>query len=289
MRFTLLFLFSCGGLDATISKSITVEPATDSAAPEPEEEPDEPEEEEPDPPETDTEPEPDDEDPATLEGTVGYASLSLRQVACPGCLGETAGVTVSFEALFHNPITDSHVSWIPEPGTCIQNLTETSPSVSPTEVGASIEVHGPMHSFTVPSVAYGRYYIDTLYDTQYDRDSIYAVAPAGSMDSFEFTSLSGFDYIEPVEMLYVDASYAFAAPISRSGTTFTWGPSGTASEFMVIVAVYSVDGSMLLGYVTCVGPDNGSMYVPGSYLAYPPDSLVAIHLSRERTGVSAFE
>ena len=289
-----LFLLACGGLDATIAKNYSDEETTttDSAQPpEPEEEPEAKPEDEPEE-EPDTEPEPDEEpdEPAPLEGTVGYVSFSLRQAACPACLGETSGVVVSFLSQFHYPITDSHVSWIPSRGECIENVVESTPSISPADIGASIEVHGPLHSFTVPRSSTGAYETTTLYETQYDRDAIYSVAPVGSMDSFEFTSLSGFDFIEPLELLYVDPSYAFAAPIRRTGATFTWGPSGSSADFMVIVAVYTSDGSALLGYVTCVGADSGSLYVPGTYLSsYPRYSLAAIHLSRERIESSPFE
>ena len=288
-----LFLLACGGLDATIAKNYSEDatPTEDSAhppAPEEDSETDtEPETE------TDTEPEEVDEDPdepAALEGTVGYVNFSLRQMACPECMGEPAGVVVSFISQFHYPITDSHVAWIPDSGVCIDNVVESTPSISPVDLGTSLEVHGPLHSFSVPRTSTGAYETTTLYETQYDRDSVYSVAPVGSADSFEFVSLSGFDFIEPVELLYVDPSYAFAAPIRRTGATFTWGPSGSSAEFMVIVAVYTADGSSLLGYVTCVGPDSGSLYVPGSHLSsYPRYSLAAIHLSREHIVDSPFE
>ena len=205
-------------------------------------------------------------------------------------MGETSGVTVSFLSKFHNPISDSHMSWMPESGVCIENLVETTPSTTPVDIGAMLIAQGSVHSFSIPRVSIGTYQTTALYDTQYDRDSVYTVGPSGTTDSFEFISSHGFDYIEPVEMLYVDPSYAYAAPIRRTGATFSWGPSGSDSEFMVIVAVYTSDGSSLLGYVTCVGPDNGVINVPSTYLShYPQYSIVAIHLSRESIIESPFE
>jgi hypothetical protein len=52
---------------------------------------------------------------------------------------------------------------------------------------------------------------------------------------------------------------------------------------MVTLAVYSSDGSQMLGYVACSGEDNGSLTIPSQYLqSYPVGALVAIHLSRHK-------
>ena len=102
-------------------------------------------------------------------------------------------------------------------------------------------------------------------------------------DFAEFTSFHGFDSIEPFELRYVDPSYAFAAPIYRSGATFWWAPYGSNSTFTVMLAVYSPDGSSLLGYVACSGGDSGMMTIPGQYLSsYPTWALVAVHLVRHK-------
>ena len=290
----LLFLFSCGGLDVSLVKDQRDEDSgipgvSGDADADVDTDTDSDTDTDTDS-DTDTDTDTDTGIPVLLEGVVGYVNFSLRQLACPACMGEVSGVTVSFLSEFHNPISDSHVAWMPEVGVCVEDPVETSPSVSPVDIGTTLEVHGPLHSFTVPRTSTGVYQTSTLYDTQYDRDGVYTVAPPGVDDPFEFTSLHGFDYIEPVEMLYVDPSYAYAAPISRTGATFTWGPSGGDNEFMIIVAVYTSDGSALLGYVTCVGPDTGSMFVPSVYLSsYPRYSIVAIHLSRERIQEAPFE
>ena len=224
-----------------------------------------------------------------LEGIVGYTSFTLRQLACPACMGETREVSVSFYSEFHEPITDSHIAWIPEAGSCRENLYETSPSTNPIDIGERLTVIGPVHSFSVPMSAPGTYETSAIYETQYDRDSTFEVSSTVLDDTFRFNSLHGFDYIEPYEMLYVDPSYAYAAPVYRTGTTFMWGPSGSDSEFMIIVAVYTPDGASLLGYVTCVGLDTGLMTIPSAYLSsYPPGAITAIHMSREKLDESPF-
>ena len=216
-----------------------------------------------------------------LEGIVGYTHYSLQQVACPECVGSAQEITLNFSALFHEPITDSHTEWIPSPGTCIQNLQETVPSTNPIDVGAQITITGPVHSFSAQKYGTG-YQTSNIYETQYDRDSIHTVGSTVLYDEYEFVSTRGFDYIEPAAMLYVDMSYAYQAPIYRSGASFYWGPSGSEENFMIIVAVYTSNGASLIGYTTCVSQDVGYLTIPSTYLSsYPPGSLVAIHLSRQ--------
>jgi hypothetical protein len=220
-------------------------------------------------------------DGVTLEGIVGYTHYFLQQIACPECVGSIQEINVNFSAKFHQPITDSHTSWLPDPGTCVQNLQTTVPSANYIDAGMQLNINGPVHGFIAGK--YGNeYYTDNLYETQYDRDGTHTVTSDVLTDGFAFDATRGFDYIEPVEMLYVDMSYAYQAPINRTGTTFYWGPSGSSENFMVIIAVYTSNGSSLIGYTTCMSQDVGYMTVPGSYLSsYPPGSIVAIHLSRQ--------
>ena len=99
-----------------------------------------------------------------------------------------------------------------------------------------------------------------------------------------------YDYIEPYAMLYVDPSYAFAAPIYKTGMTFSWAPYETSRTYMILMAVYSYDGSQLLGYAACTGPDQGFMTFPSSALqAFPSQSLVLIHLSRHKVDMVPYE
>ena len=105
---------------------------------------------------------------------------------------------------------------------------------------------------------------------------------AGSIPN-AFETLEGFDNIEPWELRYVDPSYAFAAVVSKQGTTFTWQPSIPDAQFEILIAVYSPDGSQLLGMVSCMENDVGYLTVPGNYFqSYPYNALTAIYLSRHR-------
>lgn len=221
-------------------------------------------------------------------GISGYTNLGLRQVACPACVGETREITVEFQADFHQLITQNsetvphHTTWLPDVGECTTNIQAVNPTHSLVDVGQSISISNPSHSFTAEVYTHtGHYENNNISESLLQRNSEYVVTTEAG--SYTFTTIAGFDFIEPFEMLWVDPSYAFDAPIYRTGTTFTWGPAIAGSKFLIIVAVYSWDGSQLLGSVSCVDNDTGAMEIPGQYLqSYPAGSLVAIHLSRQK-------
>ena len=214
-------------------------------------------------------------------GITGYTYLRLRQVACPACMGETQEISINFRAIFHQPSTDGHTEWIPPNGQCTTNMISVSPSTVPIDLGLDIYVDSGYHTFTADNVGLGIYENNRIWESQLERDTRYDVFT--DEGNYSFVSTHGFDFIEPYTMLWVDPSYAFEAPIYRSGATFTWGPTSTDSIFMITVAVYSWDGSQFLGYVTCLGPDNGSMTIPSQYLInYNGGSLAAIHLARHK-------
>ena len=226
--------------------------------------------------------------PPEIEGTGGYVHYYLRQLACPACVGESQELLVEFTAKFHEPVSDSHTSWIPPLGECTNQLLITSPSTNPVDVGSSVVVEGPVHSFSANKV--GTDYYAYLYETQYDRNSIHNISVAGEDAPISFRSIEGYDYIEPFAMLYVDPSYAFAAPIYKTGMTFSWSPYETSRTYMILMAIYSADGSQLLGYAACTGPDQGFMTFPSTALQqYPSQSLVLIHLSRHKVDMVPYE
>ena len=220
-------------------------------------------------------------DPNQRNGITGYTYLGLRQVACPACMGESRGITINFMAEFHQPSSDGHTSWIPNVGECTNNLLPTTPSTVPISVGSSINVEGEYHYFSANETSMGIYENNQIWESQLERDMRYDVYTQEG--NYSFVSSHGFDFIEPYTMLWVDPLYAFEAPIFRTGAIFTWGPTSTDSIFMIMVVAYSWDGSQLLGYAACVGPDNGSMTIP-SYLlqGFQAGSLAAIHLSRHK-------
>ena len=220
-----------------------------------------------------------------LGGIGGYFNYAVSQVACPACVGETQSINIALTAKFHDPTNQSHTEWIPNVGECVTSFSMFTPSVVPRNYGNKLTVSNGFR--TMEMYFNGNEYTGTIYETQYDRDTLHTVlTDAGD---FEFESIHGFDTLEPQSMLYVDPSYAFAAPIYRSGATFWWSPAGSNYPFMITVAVYTYDGSSLLGYVSCVTGDVGQMTIPGQYLSqFPAGSITAIHLERHKVVLEEF-
>tara|TARA_R110000824_G_scaffold46692_1_gene133779 strand:+ start:1910 stop:2836 length:927 start_codon:yes stop_codon:yes gene_type:complete len=223
-------------------------------------------------------------------GISGYTNLHLRQVACPACVGIPREITVEFEADFHLLITQQpantpyHTLWLPSVGECITNIQGVNPSHTLIDLGQSISIYNPAHNFIAERYTQdGHYENNNISEVLLQRNSVYDITTDIGGYTYEITTIEGFDFIEPYTMLWTDPAYAFEAPIYRSGATFTWGPVLPDTKFLIVVDVYSWDGSQLLGSVSCLDNDTGVMTVPGQYLqSYPAGSLVAIHLSRQK-------
>ena len=217
------------------------------------------------------------------EGIGGYVHYHLRQVACLACMGETNEITVEFSARFHDKIFDTYTRHVPPQGQCSQNVSEIRPTVQLMDLGNEIKARSgntTLNAYKTPEGGYlGTWYTDSIYI----RDAVHSLSQENDYNFAEFTSFHGFDSIEPYELRFVDPSYAFAAPIYRSGATFWWAPYGSNSTFTIMLAVYSPDGSSLLGYVACSSGDTGMMTISGQYLSsYPNWALVAVHMTRHK-------
>ena len=214
-----------------------------------------------------------------LEGTVGLVNYNLEQIACLQCMGVSQEITITFETKFHDKISETHPTWFPPAGQCVNSVNPVAINVAGKNIGSSINIQGNPNSF----VAYNNgmnLYMGFIMESQYDRDTQMRVStPDGS--SFTFRSIHGFDFIEPWEMRYVDPSYAFSAVVSKFGTQFAWGPSGSPDLFNITIATYSPAGSQLLGVVSCSTTDSGYFNFNGSYFQqYPTWALTAIHMTR---------
>lgn len=273
MRFLLPFLLSCTEVsinkipDVSADSSTpivdTTEPSTEPAV------------------EPSTEP---------MEGIGGYVHYYLRQVACPACMGEANEITTEFNARFHEKTFDTYTNHIPEQGQCSQSITQTWPSIGLLDMGSQIKAQADGTTIYANKTSQGNYFYAWYTDSYYVRDSVHSMSREDNYEFADFTSFHGFDSIEPYELRYVDPSYAFAAPIYRSGATFWWAPYGTNTTFTITLAVYSSDGSSLLGYVVCASGDSGMMTIPGQYLSsYPVWSLVAVHMARHKIELVPWE
>lgn len=214
--------------------------------------------------------------------TVAFAEMHFRQIACQGCLGVSSEFQITAELREHYPTGGDYTSHLPSVGSCTTNVYETAVGVTPldaTQVAYFNDI--PLYP-----TAQGVWANTNLYEHQYQRSTAYTITSEHGTVVDAFTSLEGFDDIQPYTLLWVDPSYAYDTVISKSGTTFTWYPVILDSQFEVIVAVYSSDGSTFLGAVSCMEDDNGYLTIPGSYIQpFPSYSIAAVHLIRHRQGL----
>lgn len=232
-------------------------------------------------------------EPTGLVG--GLVEMSLLQLACPGCFGASSDLQITADAAFVTPSSGSWLDRYPPVGSCDTNRTGNPPVSARLDVGQWVYLTSGsasigMHRITGDG---GLYYVaDTLTNADFHRTAEYAISVpiAGDLPAFDqpnaILTPQGFASITPVELLYSDPYYAFGATLWKTGNNpFTWADAGGDGTFIVEVVVYDPSGSSQIGVVTCRGPDNGSMNVPGSaFAAYPSNSLLAVYLYRLSTG-----
>lgn len=214
--------------------------------------------------------------------TVAFAEMHFRQVACQGCLGVSSEFQITAELREHFPTGGDYTSHLPAIGSCTTNVYETAVGVTPLDASQVAYFNDiPLY----PS-GQGVWTNTNLYEHQYQRSTPYTITSEHGTVVNAFTTLEGFDDIQPYTLLWVDPSYAYDTAISKSGTTFTWYPVIPDSQFEIIIAVYSSDGSTFLGAVSCMENDSGYLTIPGSYIQpFPAYSIAAVHLIRHRQGL----
>ena len=221
--------------------------------------------------------------------TVGFIEYSLIQASCPSCFGLQSEILTKQYARFHQPSGGSHYEWVPREDETCREYYDSNFAIPNNDIGNTIVLKNSNFelylnkNYDDTGVIYSSVAQNT--DTNYLRDvEYYAEIDGNRLSEDRIQSLHGFDYIEPYEMLYVDPSYAYQAPINKYSNTFNWSPYGDQNSFFTIhVSVYSWDGSSYYGTVICRGDDTGHMTIPGEYFTnYPQGSLTSIHMMRHR-------
>ncbi len=214
------------------------------------------------------------------ELTIGFAEISLTQIACPACMGVSSEFDIFANLKLHQPTTGGYNSMLVPVGTCVTQELGSYVSSTPLNINGV----ATFNSIQLYPSGQGEWSAANLQEYQIPRrEPITVVTDAGIIPN-AFETLEGFDDIQPWELRYVDPSYAFAAVVSKQGTTFTWDPVITGALFEVMVVVYSPDGSQILGLVSCMENDTGYITIPGSYFqSYPTWALAAVYLTRHRT------
>ena len=221
----------------------------------------------------------DDPTSSMTELTIGFAELSLTQIACPACMGLSSEFDISANLKLHQPTTGGYNEQMVPVGTCVTQELGSYVSSTPLNI-AGVAF---FNSIQLYPTAQGEWSATNLQEYQVPRREPINIATDDGIITNAFETLEGFDDIQPWELRYVDPSYAFAAVVSKQGTTFTWSPVITGTQFEVMVVVYSPDGSQILGLVACMDNDVGYLTVPGTYFqSYPTWALTAVYLTRHR-------
>jgi hypothetical protein len=230
-----------------------------------------------------------------LSKTIGYVEMGLMQASCPYCMGLQQEINTTAKARFHQETTAEHTSWLPAVDGCrdYYESSVSSPNVDMGQTASLLNTFGDNiqlnKGYDETGVIYENSYIQ---EASFRRNTSHTLNIEGKIADNVLETLRGFDYIEPYQMLYVDPSYAFQAPINKNGNnSFSWGPSGDINSFFTIhISVYSFDGSIYYGTVICKSEDTGYMMIPGSnFQQYQSGDLVSIHLMRHRVNKQEYE
>jgi hypothetical protein len=214
------------------------------------------------------------------ELTIGFAQISLTQIACPACMGVSSEFDISADLKLHYPTSGGYTDQLTPVGTC--STQEFGSYVSSTPL--NVTGIATFNSIQLYPAGPAEWAASNLQEYQIPRSEQITVVTDDGIIVNAFETLEGFDDIQPWELRYVDPSYAFAAVISKQGTTFSWYPIIQDAQFEVMIVVYTPDGSQILGLVSCMENDVGYLTVPGTYFqAYPTWALTAVYLTRHRT------
>lgn len=222
-------------------------------------------------------------------GYGGVVEYSLRQVACPQCLGEYQEITVKFLSDFYQPISDSSFGWIAQNG-CSSSFYETGVSSVPENYGSNISVTWQGGSSQMNNMGQGHYESQNIPEAYYARSTPHNLIFPGINKTYNnaFVSIYGFDSIEPYTMLWVDPSYAFEPNFnSYSNNTISWAPSGSDVTFQILITFYDQVTLQPMGVTNCFSPDVGYISIPGNYFSYPPYTYLTIQIIKHK--VDSFE
>jgi hypothetical protein len=232
----------------------------------------------------------DDEDSGALSGggVGGLVEVTHLQTACPECFGTTE-IDVTASAVFHDPASGSWMDGFPALGGCDVNGAASPLADSYTDVGDFVYLTAGSKSLVLKRTQSegGPKYTAQSTDTyDFARSAFYDLqAPdGGDMGPIDLTDVlltpSGFDSIEPWDMLYTSSQSAFSASVSKSYAALSWSPAG-ADQIRVIVTVFDGYSGSYLGSVDCRDYDNGYFVVPPQSLSsFPAYSLLGIYIFR---------
>jgi hypothetical protein len=229
-----------------------------------------------------------------VDGVGGIVEFSHLQIACPQCFGDTSPKVGAFAA-FHQPVDGTWTSWLPDPGTCVQNPDSPQPTSSFLDVGQNVFLTAGSRSIGLTRTTVGgqvQYDAGALADADFARNTSFDLeaADGGGWGPFivddvlttgqMITSITQPDYTpQPLALLYTTPSTAFERGLLHYPIYYS--PYGGEGTFVVLLDFYSSDGSSFIGEVVCRDYDNGTFTLHEAYAsAFPARSLVAVFMFR---------
>ena len=217
-----------------------------------------------------------------IQGTVGLVQHSFEQIACPSCFWVQNSMNTSFLMTIHEKTNSIHKMNFPDVNTCTTSVIDNSQIVNPVAIGQVATITGPSVVFNAyqGSGEYSwSYSTNDQNNIMYDMDSDMTVQLSDNTN-FIYHTIYGFNDIQPQDLRLVSADYL--AIIQKNNAFFTWDPIGIGQTlFNIKMEMYSWDGSVYLGEVSCTSSDTGEMLIPSQFLTqYPTNGLVAVYMTR---------
>jgi len=221
-----------------------------------------------------------DTDVEPMDGVGGLVDYIYNVIACPACFGYTAAeqVQVTAAVRFHPPSSGSWLSWRPEPGRCIRDVSITELSTAGLDLGGAITLsYGSMNWMLVreTDTTGSTYKSSGMTAEDWVNGGSYDIEVDGTADIAGFEApgvaiaVEGFTDIQPIGILNGDAASAYRERISAENATFTWAPAGVGDGVVFMVAGSDPATGETRGIITCYAADTGSFTIPAEMFYTP--------------------
>jgi len=226
-------------------------------------------------------------DPTGL--TAGLVEFYMQAYACPDCFGVTGVEQVTAGVVRHAPVSASWLSWLPATGTCSASYTPPNLGVTGMSVGNQVFLSTGGSSISLSQTVEDgllQYRSPALQEANYTSSAQYDLSTSDGSWTLEgaLMTTATFTDIQPSQILVQATQGAWRHPISASNATFSWAPSGTSDDILVMLEVYHPLDMYFMGTILCRGSDMGTLTIPSSSFAtYYADSPTNISIYRVRT------
>ncbi|MFT4974912.1 MAG: hypothetical protein ACI8S6_000795 [Myxococcota bacterium] len=218
--------------------------------------------------------------------TAGLVEFWMQAYACPACFGVTDIEQVTASVTRHDPVNGSWLDWLPTTGSCTPNYTPPDLNVTGVSVGDWVYLSTGSSSLSLSASNQSgmlSYAADGLAATDYVTNAEYDLNTSSgdwALDGVLQTT-TNFTALQPANILITNPNQAWSEPISASRATFSWAPSGTSADILLLMEVYHPQTFQFMGTILCRSSDTGSLTIPsGSFSSYYAESPVNISIYR---------